>query len=142
MILSREMPPRLLLDTCAIIYLFNGEALDANALKVIDQADLLVSPVSAWEIAILSQKQSASTPKFLPDHASWFRQVLAAPGIFAAPFDAEIALASAILPEPLHKDPADGLLVATVRTMNIPIVTRDRLLLAYARLDHVDAVPC
>ena len=144
MILKGEQPQRLLLDTCAIIYLFNGEPLTDDALAAIDSASVVVSPVSAWEIGLLSQKRSSSRPApvFLPDPATWFQRVLASPSISTAPFDAEIAMSSCTLPEPLHRDPADRFLIATARRLVVPIVTRDRLILTYAALDHVNAIAC
>jgi PIN domain nuclease of toxin-antitoxin system len=42
----------------------------------------------------------------------------------------------------VHSDPADRLLVATARALGVPIVTRDRRILNYAKAGFVDAVPC
>lgn len=142
MILEGERPARLLLDTCAVIYLFAGETIPIDTIEAIDLASILVSPISAWEVGILGQKRRASAPMFLPDPITWFRRVPGSPTVIAAPFDAEIALASCSLPEPLHRDPADRFLIATARQLSVPIVTRDRLILAYAALGHVDAIAC
>ena len=142
MILRAARPPCLLLDTCAIIYVFNGETIIKDAVGAIDAASVLVSPISAWEIGILGNKGSSSAPVFLPDPMVWFQRVLAAPSISAAPFDADIALSSCSLPEPLHRDPADRFLIATARKLAVPIVTRDRLILAYAAVGHVNAIAC
>lgn len=80
MILEGVRPARLLLDTCAVIYLFNGDVMLADAVEAIDNAGaILVSPVSAWEIGILGQKRLSSTPEFSPDPAAWFRAVLTSP---------------------------------------------------------------
>jgi PIN domain nuclease of toxin-antitoxin system len=46
------------------------------------------------------------------------------------------------LPGPLHNDPADRLLITTARALDIPIVTRDRRILDYARAGAVAAVAC
>ena len=45
----------------------------------------------------------------------------------------EIAIESVALPEPMHKDPADRILVASARVERLTLVTRDRELLAYAK---------
>ena len=142
MILSNVRPPTLLLDTCAIIYLFNGEVFAKDAMEAVDAASVLVSPISAWEVGILGRKNSPTVPVSLPDPAAWFKRVLAAPFVSAAPFDADIALSSRTLPEPLHRDPADRFLIASARTLAVPIVTRDHLILAYAAAGHVDAIAC
>jgi predicted nucleic acid-binding protein len=47
------------------------------------------------------------------------------------------AIASSLLPEPFHKDPADRILVAIARRYDIPLVSCDEKILAYP---HVRAV--
>ncbi len=42
------------------------------------------------------------------------------------------ALNSCFLPEPFHGDPADRMLISTARELAIPLLTRDRVILAYA----------
>ena len=67
---------------------------------------------------------------------------MAAPGVRLAPVSASIALSAWRLPEPIHGDPADRLLIATARELNVKLVTRDRVVLDYATLGHVDAIAC
>lgn len=133
-----------LLDTCAIIYHFNAEPIApdvADAIEFAGQHDgIFVSAVSAWEIGMLSKRNRA--PSFTPDAKSWFSAVLSAPAINAAPFTADIAIDSSMLPPPIHKDPADRLLIATARALRVPTITRDRLILDYAEAGHVDAIVC
>jgi PIN domain nuclease of toxin-antitoxin system len=139
-------PRAVLLDTCAVIYLANG-ALMANgatdAIRCAALADgVFVSPVSAWEVGLLSRPGRATTIRFLPDPKTWFARVLAAPAIREAPFTPDIAIDSAHLPPPLHGDPADRLLIATARHLGVPIVTRDRQITAYAASGHIQVVAC
>jgi len=58
----------LLLDTCAIIYVAENQAIDPTARQEIAAASVgggvLVSPVSAWEIGLLAAKRGFA---FLPD---------------------------------------------------------------------------
>ncbi|MDQ2860017.1 MAG: PIN domain-containing protein [Pseudomonadota bacterium] len=70
------------------------------------------------------------------------RAVHGRPGTRAAPFTAEIAIAASLLPEPLHSDPADRLLIATAREMNLPILTRDRKIIDYADAGRVAIIVC
>jgi PIN domain nuclease of toxin-antitoxin system len=132
-----------LLDTCAIIYVANGDPIQPNAQQQIISAVLgggvLVSPVSAWEIGMLASKRGVV---FLPDPTAWFQTFLSRSGIRLAPLTAEVAISSAFLPQPIHGDPADRLLIATARALDVPIVTRDRLILAYAAAGHVKTVSC
>ena len=60
----------------------------------------------------------------------------------AQPLTSAIALATAELPNPLHDDPADRLLIATARDLDVPLVTRDARILAYAAAGHVRAIAC
>jgi PIN domain nuclease of toxin-antitoxin system len=103
---------------------------------------VLVSPVSAWEIGRLARPGRKAPIQFLPDPKSWFARFLAQPGVREAPLHSETAIDSRVLPPPIHGDPADRLLIATARSLNVPIVTRDRLIIDYAAAGHVRVVPC
>jgi PIN domain nuclease of toxin-antitoxin system len=59
-----------------------------------------------------------------------------------APFNPDIAIASSWLPGEIHGDPADRLIIATARHLGLPIVTRDRKILAYADAGEVSAMLC
>jgi PIN domain nuclease of toxin-antitoxin system len=141
-----DQPPAVLLDTCAVIWHANGNPLQNGADHRIIHAALtdgiFVSPVSAWEIGMLSRPRVGPTIVFLPDPATWFARFMAGPAIKAAAFTADIAIAASWLPEPLHGDPADRLLIATARHLMIPIVTRDTRIIAYAAAGHVNVIPC
>jgi PIN domain nuclease of toxin-antitoxin system len=104
---------------------------------------VFVSPVSAWEIGMLAHPRGTRTrSEFLPDPIQWFAEVMNQPMIREAPLTTEVAIRASQLPEPLHNDPADCLLIATARERNLPIVTRDRRILDYAALGHVQAIAC
>jgi PIN domain nuclease of toxin-antitoxin system len=137
-----------LLDTCAIIWLFGGEPLAPEAERAIVNAGLAggihVSPASAWEIGMLARPRGARNlaVTFLPDAKTWFGNVISRPGVRLAALSPEIAIDSFFLPGPLHADPADRLLIATARHLIVPIVTRDRRILDYAVAGHVQAMVC
>ena len=125
--MSREAPPRaVLLDTCAVIWLANGDPLASSATAAIIHAGsadgVFVSPVSAWEVGLLSQPRAGRklAVKFMPDPKTWFARVMAGPGIREASLTPEIAIDASFLPGELHGDPGDRL-----------IVTRDRRIIAY-----------
>ena len=67
---------------------------------------------------------------------------MAMPAIRAAEFDGDIAIEAAMLPGDFHRDPADRLLVATARLLDLTIVTSDAKILAYAAAGHVRAIAC
>ncbi len=137
----------LLLDTHAAIWLAEGRLADAVFAQVV-AAGLLdgvfVSPVSAWEIGLLARPRPNGQPAvfFKPDPQTWFATLLSQVIIKEAPLTAKIAINSSFLPNPFHSDPADRLLVATARTMNVPLLTRDRQILDYSAAGHVQAIPC
>jgi PIN domain nuclease of toxin-antitoxin system len=137
-----------LLDTCALIWPANGNRLAPEAIAAIVDAGgargIFVSPVSAWEVGILSRARPERPVAigFLPDPKTWFAQIMARPGISPAPLTPEVAIDASYLPGDLHGDPADRLIVATARHRALPVVTRDRRILAYAKAGYVRAVSC
>jgi len=132
-----------LLDTCAILFIADNRAISPIARDRIIAAaaggGLYVSPVSAWEIGLLSSKGRV---QFRPDPKTWFNTFAANPGIRVAALTSDIAIESCFLPPPLHGDPADRLLIATARHLGIPIVTRDRKILDYGAAGLIGAVAC
>jgi len=137
---------RILLDTCAIIYRANGEPIAAPAKNAVHRAALaggvLISPVSAWEVGLLSRPGRTKYTPFLPTPNAWFARVMSEPGVQEAPFTRDIAIDSSHLPQPFHDDPADCILVATARALNVPLMTRDARILDYGRAGHVTAIAC
>ena len=69
--------------------------------------------------------------------AEWFTQALSYPGVQLLPITPEIAIASTILPDSFHRDPADQLIVATARIYQCRLVTADERILAYTHVDTV-----
>ena len=122
--------------------------LASEAMAAIRHASLnqgtLVSPISAWEIALLSRPRSRFRTGllFLPDPKVWFARFLTGPGIREAMFNSEIAIDASYLPGELHSDPGDRLLVATARHLGVPIVTRDRPIIDYGMAGFVQVIGC
>jgi len=147
-VIAASAPRALLLDTCAAIWLANGDRLSERALAAITLAvnanGAFVSPISAWEVGLLS-RPSPRRPvalQFLPDPKTWFADLIAGPGIKAAPLTPQIAIDASCLPGDLHGDPGDRLLISTARHLGVPIVTRDRAIIGYADAGHVAAIVC
>lgn len=136
-----------LLDTCAVIWLGNRDRMAEEALDAIFAAGrgpgVFVSPVSAWEIGLLSRPEKAGrSVRFLPDAKTWFARMMAGPGIRDAALTPEIAIDASNLPGSLHADPADRLIVATARHLGAPVVTRDRQIIGYSERGYVGVIPC
>lgn len=141
-----DEPGGLLLDTCAVIWLANGQlpqpVVDAVMVAAIS-ASTFISPVSAWEIGMLANPRgNRPALRFLPDPKAWFSKVMAAPGIRKAAMTPDIAVDASYLPGDLHGDSADRLLIATARHLRIPLVTRDTKIIEYAKQGFMQVVPC
>src|SRR5690606_27157768 len=104
---------------------------------------IFVSPVSAWEIGMLSRPKPGRAPavEFRPDPKSWFARFRSGPAIREAPLTDEIAIEASWLPDEFHGDPADRLIVASARNRGLPIVTRDRKIIDYGQKGLVDVIP-
>lgn len=142
-----EEPEAVLLDTCAVIWLANGDPLPPAVTERIVAAGLtggvFVSPVSAWEVGMLSRpRTNRRAVQFLPDPKTWFARVMSRPGIREAALTPEIAIDASWLPGELHGDPADRLLIATARRLGVPIVTRDSRIVAYGKSGFLNVVAC
>jgi PIN domain nuclease of toxin-antitoxin system len=143
-----EGPTAVILDTCAVIWLANGDPLAPEALAAIVHAGLAegihVSPASAWEIGMLSKSKPGrmAVLQFLPDPKTWFSTFMAGPGLKEAAITPAIAIDSSYLPGELHGDPGDRLIIATARHLGMPIVTRDSKIIAYSKSGLVAVIPC
>lgn len=137
---------RLLLDTCAVIFRAEGRAMTKASRSAIDRAaatdSVFISPVSAWEIGLLTRPDRPNRLELGMDPLAWFARVMSEPGAADAPLTLEIAFASTRLPGEFHRDPADRFLVATARALGVPIVTRDKEIDAYAKAGHVKVIRC
>jgi PIN domain nuclease of toxin-antitoxin system len=134
----------LLVDTCAAIWLANGLSVRQATLDAIDDAlrdgiPIYVSPISAWEIGMLASKKRV-TLSVTPER--WFGRLLALPGFELTELSTEVLIASSFLPGSPPPDPADRIIAATARDLGATLLTRDRLLLAYAEQGHLSAVAC
>ena len=71
-------PAAVLLDTCAVIWLANGDPLASSATTAILHAGsadgIFVAPISAWEVGLLSNPRTGRNlaVQFMPDPKTWF----------------------------------------------------------------------
>jgi PIN domain nuclease of toxin-antitoxin system len=133
----------ILLDTCALIWFVNKEALRAEASKAMRDMEeipdgVVVSPISAWEIG---QLVSRGRLRLSIDPVSWFEKPLQR-GMSLAPMPPSVLIAASFLPAGPLRDPADRILAATARTYGYRLMTRDRPLLEFAAEGHMQAIAC
>ena len=135
---------RLLLDTCAAIWTVEGEPMSDSAMKAISSAiddgiPILIAPITAWERGLLAAKGRIVSP--MTPHR-WFEVLLSQPGLQLAEMSVDTLIDSSFLPGQPQGDPADRIIIATARSFDLTIVTRDRSILDYAALGHVRALAC
>ena len=133
-----------LLDTCATVWIANGDRLREPAASALRNAHgpdarLAVSPMTAWEIAMLAAKGRMALA-IGPD--VWFERFRALPGVTLAELPVSVLIAAATLPGAPPADPVDRILAATARAFGYTLVTRDRHLLAYGTIGHARVMAC
>ena len=133
-----------LLDTHVLLWLINGDSeLSVNIRDLIKEACkeslLCVSAISFWEIALLESKGriSLNMPVDL-----WAKKVLSLLYVKVIDLNHTIAIESCKLPGEFHGDPADRMIVATSRLLNLPLLTRDQKILDYSSLSFIKAIKC
>lgn len=118
---------RLLLDTHVIVWAASGaDALDRRVTALLTDArhELWMSAVSAWELAMLSERGRVD---LRPDVERWLTAAVAGLGLNEAPLTSAIAFESRRLSVPTE-DPADRFIAATARVHECALVTADAAL--------------
>ncbi|GJQ57543.1 MAG: hypothetical protein SCALA701_03440 [Candidatus Scalindua sp.] len=105
-----------------------------NAVKY---SNIRVSAISVWEVGMLESKGRI---KFPIDCLDWVHNALNAPGISMVPITPEIAIESSRLPGKFHGDPADRIIVATVRKLGATLLSHDRNILLYGKKKYLKII--
>ncbi|EHP44576.1 hypothetical protein OR16_01020 [Cupriavidus basilensis OR16] len=129
----------IVLDTHTLVWWVSGDPLlsrkaKASIEKELDGGQILVSSISAWEIAALVARERLVLSM---DATSWFATVGQLEAVRVVPVDTEIAIKSVELPGVFHKDPADRMIVATARKFSVPLVTKDEKIRAYPHVKTI-----
>ena len=119
---------KLLLDTGVLLRWFEGrQGLPPSHRRALRNAKtdepLLVSDISLWEIATLSELGRIRLRLPLRD---WLEQATAPPLVTRCAITPAIAAEVAALPSSFHRDPADRIIVATARVNGATLLTTDR----------------
>jgi len=130
----------IVIDTHILVWWVNGDsALSNKARKTMTSTlkkgeEIVVSSISAWEIAMLIEKGRLVLSMELE---SWLDQIAHIDGVLFYPVDNEIGVKSTALPGSFHEDPADRMIVATARKLAAPLVTADEKIIGY---EHVKTI--
>lgn len=92
------------------------------------EGDVRVCAISLLEIATAV---SLGRLRLQPSAELWLQIAQMAEPVRVEPLTAELCLQSATLPGTLHRDPADRLIVALARRLDVELVTADGKLLGY-----------
>ncbi|MBS9402423.1 type II toxin-antitoxin system VapC family toxin [Halomonas sp. TRM85114] len=95
---------------------------------------ILISAISAWEIARLVHKGRLSLSMNSDD---WLETVEEIEGVRYVAVDVATAVESTRLPGKFHKDPADRMIVALARHFNAVLVTADEKITTYRHVRTV-----
>jgi len=123
----------IVLDTHTWIWFISKpEVLSKRAKKAVSAAvkekSVLISSISAWEVALLVIKKRLTLSLDVTD---WIAKSEGLPFIQFIEISNAIAIKSVNLPQPLHPDPADRIIIATALSVGVPLVTKDKKLLNY-----------
>jgi PIN domain nuclease of toxin-antitoxin system len=121
-------PP--LLDTHAWIWWIDQDPrLGARTIAALDSLPRDARPflcdISLWEVAMLAERGRIALDLPL---AEWLDAAAHPRSVQLLSITPPVAAAVAALPDTFHRDPADRLIVATSRTLGIPLLSHDRLI--------------
>ena len=115
---------RLLLDTHIWLWMaIEPRRLDRKVARRLEasSSELWISSISIWEAVAAAEKRRVDLG---PDPIGWVERALAANVVSAASITQEIVLEARRIMS-WHGDPADRLIVATARILDLTLVTAD-----------------
>ena len=128
----------ILLDTHTWIWSHSATKLLSDNVKILirqTQTDQrAIASISIWEFAMMVTKGRINVKI---DPKRWLNNAIGKSGLQVIELTPEIAMESCNLPGGFHKDPADQIIVATARTHNLTLLTKDRKIIDYP---HVKAI--
>ena len=128
----------ILLDTHTWIWSHSATwLLSDNVKKLIKKTQTdkrAIASISIWEFAMMVAKRRINVKI---DLRRWLNNAIGNSGLKVIELTPEIAMESCNLPGDFHKDPADQIIVATARTHNLTLLTKDKKIMEYP---HVKAI--
>jgi len=87
-----------------------------------------LSSISVWEVA---KKASLGKLQMSVPIRDWIMKATRLPFIDLVPLSIDVSLESTMLPGNFHRDPADQIIVATARNLNLILLTTDQKIIEY-----------
>ncbi len=132
----------ILFDTHAWLWFVAGDIkIDPKIITLVEKSremnSLYLSSISLWETSMLIKKERVNVNQ---PTLSWIKSAIKTSNIHLIHITPEIAYESTELPNNFHGDPADRIIVATARVMDLIILTRDHKILDYSKNKFVQTV--
>jgi len=132
----------ILLDTHVILWsLLQPEELDKLTKKTIEnaqeQAQLFLSSISLWEIAMLKSKKRINIYEPLKD---FLQAITNIEGMTIVDISGSVAAEGVLLMDNFRGDPADRIIAATAMTTGSALLTRDSKILSWAERGNIRAI--
>lgn len=102
--------------------------------RAVTRGTVVVSAVSMFEVTALV---ASGRIRLATSAETWIRQSIDTGRLQVAEVTSSIAIEAGSIPAAALADPMDRLLVATARTLDIPIVTHDARILEYVRTSRI-----
>ena len=123
-----HVEPVIARQRCAREFALDGNArLDSRLAARLDALDAAnrpcLSAISLWEAATLASRGRLEVQ---PSFETWLTKAADARTVRILPITVEIAVELSRLPDTLHRDPVDRVIVATARVHQLPLLTADR----------------
>lgn len=99
-----------------------------------NKGTLNLSCISLWEVAMLESKGRIV---FSKECHTWLNEASSIPGLNIVQITTDIAFNSSRLPLGFHGDPADRIIVATARSINATLLTKDSKILDYGKTKYL-----
>lgn len=129
----------ILLDTNVVMRIVTGEGLIGQAARdmLVDSDELCCSAMVQWEIATIARKGKLRIE--MPVDI-WLEKAAELLGYEEVLVTGAMARDAGSLPEPMHGDPGDRIMIATARALACPLLTTDEKILDYAAAGHLKAI--
>ena len=130
----------IVIDTHILLWWVSGyKSLSAAAAKAIKDtlgsgSRVIVSSISAWEIAMLIEQGRLILNM---DLESWLTEINQIDSVHMVSVDNEVSIKATMLPGEFHQDIADRMIVATARKLAVPLVTADAKIINYAHVKTI-----
>ena len=121
-----------------------GADLSQDAIDAIDNCydkdeAILVCPFTAWEVGMLVSRGKLPS---ITGPLEWYKALIGLPLIEEVELLPEVMINSSFLIGDPPRDPMDRIIIATANQTGATIITRDKLILEYAKAGNCLALGC